>query len=178
MPTTSKILEDADADVGRILDALQQQGLAQNTLVIFISDNGGEWLSRNTPFSTGRLVVGGGLRVPAIIKWPGVLPAGAVSLQVAITMDLTATILAAAGVDAKGAKLEGIDLLPLLKGNTPPVERTLFWRIAMPERQQRAVRSANWKILIDGSQQLLFDVARDPGERNDLAAERPDWSGS
>lgn len=170
-----EILEDADADVGRILDALQQQGLAQNTLVIFISDNGGEWLSRNTPFFHRKdSLWEGGLRVPAIFKWPGVLPAGGVSSQVAITMDLTATILAAAGADAKGAKLEGIDLLPLLKGNTPPVERTLFWRIAMPERQQRAVRSANWKVLIDGSQQLLFDVARDPGERNDLAAERPD----
>jgi arylsulfatase A-like enzyme len=96
------------------------------------------------------------------------------SPQVAITMDLTATILAAAGADTSGARLEGIDLLPLLKGATPPIERTLFWRIATENRQQRAVRSANWKLLIDDGQQLLFDVTTDPGERNDLAAKRPD----
>ena len=170
-----EILEDADAGVGQILEAVQQQGIAQNTLVIFISDNGGEWLSRNAPFFHRKDTLWeGGLRVPAILKWPGRLPAGVVSSQVAITMDLTATVVAAASADAKGARFEGIDLLPLLNGTKPPVERTLFWRIAMTERQQRAVRSANWKVLIEGSQQLLFDLSNDPGERNDLAAKRPD----
>jgi arylsulfatase A-like enzyme len=169
-----QIVEDADAGVERILDALQQWALAQNTLVIFISDNGGEWLSRNAPFFHRKdSLWEGGLRVPAILKWPGVLPAGAVSPQVAITMDLTATILHAAGVDTNASRLEGINLLPLLKG-AAPLSRTLFWRIATTERQQRAVRSGEWKVLIDGGQQLLFDLSRDPGERNDLAAQHPD----
>ena len=169
------IVEDADAGVGRILDALEQQGLAQNTFIIFISDNGGEWLSRNAPFFHRKDTLWeGGIRVPAILKWPGMLSPGTSSSQVAITMDLTATMLAAAGADVSGLKLDGVDLLPLLKGVKPSLDRTLFWRIAMPERQQRAVRSANWKLLIDGSQQLLFEVASDPGERNDRAAQRPD----
>jgi arylsulfatase A-like enzyme len=170
-----EIVEDADADVGRILDALQQQGIAQKTLVIFISDNGGEWLSRNAPFFHRKdSLWEGGLRVPAIARWPAVLRAGAVSSQVAITMDLTATILRAAGTEMKSARLEGIDLLPLLQGTAPPLARTLFWRIVVPARQQHAVRSGNWKLLVDGGQQLLFDLSRDPGERNDLAAQHPD----
>jgi arylsulfatase A-like enzyme len=170
-----EILEDADADVGRILDALREHGIAQKTLVIFISDNGGEWLSRNAPFFHRKdSLWEGGLRVPALLRWPGILPAGVTSSQVAITMDLTATILRAAGADTRAARLEGIDLLPLLTGATPPTERTLFWRVATAERQQRAVRSGIWKVLIDGSQQFLFDVTSDPGERNDLSAKRPE----
>jgi arylsulfatase A-like enzyme len=112
--------------------------------------------------------------VPAILRWPGVLPAGRTSSQVAITMDLTATILHAAGADTRDARLEGIDLVPLLTGTSPAIDRTLFWRVSMATRQQRSVRSGDWKLLLDGTIQMLFDVRRDPGERNDLAAQRPD----
>ena len=169
------IVEDADEGVGRILDAIDRQQLAPNTLVIFISDNGGEWLSRNAPyFHRKDTLWEGGIRVPAILRWPGVLPPAATSNQVAMTMDLTATILKAAGADIRNAKLEGIDLLPLLAGRTVRVERTLFWRIAMKDRQQRAVRRGNWKLLLDGGLQMLFDVAQDPGERDDRAAAHPD----
>ena len=169
------IVEDADEGVGRILDAIDRRQLAQNTLVIFISDNGGEWLSRNAPyFHRKDTLWEGGIRVPAILRWPGVLPPAATSNQVAMTMDLTATILKAAGADIRNAKLEGIDLLPLLAGRTVRVERTLFWRVAMKDRQQRAVRRGNWKLLLDGGLQMLFDVAQDPGERDDRAAAHPD----
>ena len=169
------IVEDADEGIGRILDAIDRRQLAQNTLVIFISDNGGEWLSRNAPyFHRKDTLWEGGIRVPAILRWPGVLPPAATSNQVAMTMDLTATILKAAGADIRNAKLEGIDLLPLLAGRTVRVERTLFWRIAMKDRQQRAVRRGNWKLLLDGGLQMLFDVAQDPGERDDRAAAHPD----
>jgi arylsulfatase A-like enzyme len=112
--------------------------------------------------------------VPGILRWPGQLPAGKVSSQVAITMDLTRTILGAAGANVQGARLEGVDLLPLLKGTAPAIDRTLFWRAVYPGRQQRSVRSGRWKMLLDGSSQLLFDITRDPGERNDLAAKHPD----
>jgi len=169
------IVEDADEGVGRILDAIDRQRLTPNTLVIFISDNGGEWLSRNAPyFHRKDTLWEGGIRVPAILRWPGVLPSATTSNQVAITMDLTATILNAAGADVRNAKLEGVDLLPLLSGRTTRMERTLFWRIAIKDRQQRAVRSGNWKLLLDGGLQMLFDVAQDPGERDDRAAARPD----
>ena len=169
------IVEDADEGVGWILDAIDRQQLAPNTLVIFISDNGGEWLSRNAPyFHRKDTLWEGGIRVPAILRWPGVLPPATTSNQVAMTMDLTATILKAAGADVRNAKLEGIDLVPLLAGRTGRVERTLFWRIAMKDRQQRAVRSGNWKLLLDGGLQMLFDVVQDPGERDDRAAAHPD----
>ena len=170
-----EIVEDVDADIGRILVALRERGLERNTLVIFVSDNGGEWLSRNAPFFHRKDTLWeGGIRVPAILRWPGVVPAGRTSSQVAITMDLTATILAAAGAETRDAKLEGIDLLPLVRGTAPRASRTLFWRVVIPTRQQRAVRSGRWKLLLDGPQQMLFDVTRDPGERHDCAADRPD----
>lgn len=169
------IVEEADRNIGKILDTLEQRGLAQNTLVIFISDNGGEWLSRNAPFFHRKDTLWeGGVRVPGIVRWPSQLPAGKVSSQVAITMDLTRTILGIGGAAINDARLEGIDLLPLLKGSSPAVERTLFWRAVYPSRQQRSVRSGSWKLLLDGGQQLLFDLTRDPGERNDLAAQHPD----
>ena len=69
---------------------------------------------------------------------------------------------------------DGIDILPILRGKAPLLERSLFWRWATPNRQQRAVRYGQWKLLVDASQLLLFDLSVDPGERTDLAAQRPD----
>ena len=179
IPATRKdyvaMIERADAGVGEIAAALARLGLTNNTLVIFTNDNGGEWLSNNAPFFHRKDTLWeGGIRVPAIFRWPGHLPAGKTSPQAGLTMDLTATILAATktAVPAQ-AGLEGIDLVPLLAGNAP-LERTLFWRIAVPTRQQRAVRKGNWKLLVDGDDLLLFDLRADPGERRDLAAQRPD----
>jgi hypothetical protein len=70
--------------------------------------------------------------------------------------------------------LEGIDLLPILEGRSPPLERTLFWRITTEVRLQWAVRQGDWKVLIDGDDVLLFNLRADIGERNDLASQRPD----
>jgi len=171
-----KMLERADQGVGEILAALDHLGPTANTLVIFTNDNGGEWLSRNAPlYHRKGTLWEGGIRVPLILRWPGVLPAGRSSAQVAITMDLTATILVAtATVTPPDYRPDGIDLLPMLKAGGSIRERTLVWRIARPGRQQHAVRSGNWKLLIDGGQLLLFDLAEDPGERSDLAARHPD----
>ena len=171
------MLERADRGVGDILKTLEARGLAANTLVIFTNDNGGEWLSRNAPlFHRKDTLWEGGIRVPAILRWPGKLPAGKTSSQVGMTMDLTASILSATGTRVPGeARLEGIDLLPSLGGPGPTVERTLFWRnAAAPGRLQRAVRRGNWKLLIDGDDLLLFELSKDIGERNDLAMTRPD----
>ena len=169
-----KILERADQGVGLILDTLKRLGLAQNTLVIFTNDNGGEWLSRNAPlFHRKDTLWEGGIRVPAIVRWPGRVPAGKVSSQVGITMDLTMSILSATGTPVPPeARLEGINLLPILEGKAPNAERTLFWRINTNARQQRAVRQGDWKLLLDGDDVLVFNLARDIGERNDLAKER------
>jgi arylsulfatase A-like enzyme len=92
-----------------------------------------------------------------------------------MTMDVAASILAATSTSAPDTyRPDGIDILPILRGTTPPRERRVFWRVANPGRQQRAVRSGNWKLLVDGGQLLLYDLAKDPGERNDLAAGHPE----
>lgn len=178
------ILERADKGVGRILAALDRLELTPDTLVIFTSDNGGEWLSRNAPlFHRKSSLWEGGIRVPLLMRWPARLKAGVTSSQVGITMDLTASILAAAGAKAPASyRPEGIDLIgPLQRGAT--VERTLFWRMPVPPGTpqppgvpagtplltQRAVRRGNWKYVDDRGQYFLFDLSKDPGERHDLA---------
>jgi arylsulfatase A-like enzyme len=170
------MLERADAGVGQILAKLDELKIANNTLVIFTNDNGGEWLSRNAPlFHRKGTLWEGGIRVPTIFRWPGKLPANKVSDQVGITMDLTASILAATNaVVPVDAGLEGINLIPILAGQAETIERTLFWRVNVPTRQQRAVRSGDWKLLNDAGALLLYDLAADIGERNDLAGSRSD----
>lgn len=123
-----KIVERADRGVGDILRALDSLGLASNTIVIFTNDNGGEWLSRNEPlFHNKSSLWEGGIRVPAIIRWPGHIPANTVSGQVAMTMDLTASILAATKTTVPPeTALDGMDVFSVLERRTPPVERTLF----------------------------------------------------
>lgn len=169
------MLERADQGVGRILAALDKSGLRRNTIVIFTNDNGGEWLSRNTPlFHHKGSVWEGGIRVPAIIRWPGRIPAGRVSGQVGITMDLTASILAATGMTVPpDVRLEGLNLLPVLEGRAAEIERTLFWRV-VGARPQQAVRSGEWKLLMDGGRAMLFNLRGDIGERNNLIGQRPD----
>src|SRR5688572_31276764 len=152
------ILERADQGVGKILAALTARGLDRNTLVVFMNDNGGEWLSRNAPlFHRKDSVWEGGVRVPAIMRWPARIPAGRTTPQVGIVMDVTATLLAAGGVTVPAeARPDGIDLLPILEGRAQPVERTLFFRNAAGGRQQRAVRRGNWKLLVDGPNTFLL----------------------
>ena len=169
------MLERADQGIGRILEALTKSGLRANTIVIFTNDNGGEWLSRNTPlFHHKGSVWEGGIRVPAIIRWPGRIRAGRVSGQVGMTMDLTASILAATGTAVPpAAGHEGINLLPVLEGRAQEIERTLFWRVTGP-RIQQAVRSGEWKLLMDGGRAMLFNLRTDVGERNNLIGQRSD----
>ena len=168
------IMEDFDREIGKALDALRERGLEGSTLVDLTSDNGGEWLSRNDPFFHRKDTVWeGGLRVPALVRWPGVVPSGRVTPQVGITMDLTATLLSLAGVSRQDLKLEGIDLMPALTAGTT-TERTLFWRVTRPpDLRQRAVRQGDYKFVEDAGLRFLFDVGSDSGERHDLAARDP-----
>jgi arylsulfatase A-like enzyme len=170
------MVERVDYSVGLILQTLEQQGLAANTIVIFTNDNGGEWLADGGPlFNRKTTVWEGGIRVPALIRWPGRIPAGTVSAQVGITMDLTASFLAVAGAEIPAdAQLEGINLFPILEGRAPEVERTLFWRSTSYNYQQRAVRSGDWKLVVDGGSVFVYNISEDIGERNDLARSRQD----
>ncbi len=166
------MLERADTGVGQILQTLAKLGIERNTLVIFTNDNGGEWLSRNTPLSNRKGTLWeGGIRVPAIFRWPGRLPAGRTSSQPGIFMDLTASILAATSTPVPPeARLEGMNLLPILSGQAAPAERTFFWRT----QTQKAVRRGDWKLLVQGNAAYLFNLRADVGEHTDLARERID----
>lgn len=168
------MVEAVDAAVGHILGTLDKHQLADNTLVIFTDDNGGERLSDNGPFLLRKATLWeGGIRVPCIVRWPGKLPAGKVHDGPAITMDLTATALAACQVaQPKDRTLDGIDLLPILTGKSASPERAFFWRIDRPDRKQKAVRKGNWKHVRDGNLELLFDLAKE-GEHKDLAYQNP-----
>jgi arylsulfatase A-like enzyme len=171
------MLERADQGIGRILQVLRQRGLERNTLVIYMQDNGGEWLSRNAPlFHRKGTVWEGGIRVPAIFRWPARLPAGRVSNQVGIVQDVTASILAATGTAIPAdARPDGINLLPMLEGRSPLVERTLFFRFPIGGTvRQLAVRQGSWKLLVDGAKTFVFDLSKDIGERTDLASQRQD----
>jgi len=169
----ARMLEAMDAGIGRILAALDRRNLSRDTLVIFTNDNGGERLSRNAPlFHRKGTLWEGGIRVPYLLRWPGTAPAGKVSAQMTITMDLTATILAAAGVEPR-RPLDGINLLPIWQGRAPLTERAFYWRINSPDRRQKAVRRGDWKYVVDGSIEMLFDLRRDVGERTDLSYRRP-----
>ena len=169
------MVERMDAGIGLILDTLERRRLAENTLVIYTHAHGGESLSRNEPFFHGfGTLWEGGIHVPCLIRWPGQLPAGMVSAQPAIIMDLTATILTAAGVDSTVTRrLDGINLLPILSGDTPEIERQFYWRLDHSGRLQKAVRKGKWKYVIDEWNELLFDLETDPSERRDLSYRHP-----
>jgi arylsulfatase A-like enzyme len=166
------MMKRMDAGIGRVLKALERAKLDRDTLVIFTSDNGGERYSYNWPFSFQKMYLNeGGTRVPAIARWPGVIPAGRVTDQAAITMDWTATILGVAGAAADPSfPLDGENLMPVCSGQRAPYDRTLFWRI----RGFDAARVGSWKYLRDRSGEHLFDLANDPGEKADMRTTHAD----
>ena len=173
LATYAAMVTRLDYQVGRILDVLAASGQADNTIVVFTSDNGGERFSTTWPF-TGRKteLLEGGLRIPAIVRWPGVTTAGSTSDAQVISMDWLPTFLAAAGAVPDAAhKPDGIDIRPALLGGTLP-ERTLFWRYK--NHGQQAARSGKWKYLKIGEQSFLFDVVADPMERANLKAREPE----
>ena len=144
--------------------------------MVLSSDNGGERLSDNRPLTHKKSTLWeGGIRVPCLMRWPARLPQGSVVEQSVITMDLSAMFAAIAGAaPPPGAAFDGIDLLPTLTGKTLPQERTLFWRIDRPARQQKAGRHGDWKYLQDGNVEMLFNLRHDVSERNALYRHHPD----
>jgi len=166
------MMQNLDADVGRVLAALKRAGRERDTLVIFTSDNGGERYSYNWPFSGEKFDLNeGGTRVPAIARWPGVIAANATTDQPAVTMDWTATILAVAAAAADPRyPLDGESLVPALRGERAVRERALFWRT----RTRGAARIGDWKYLDDAGAEHLFDLRVDPGEKAELKAKHPD----
>lgn len=167
----AEMMKSLDDGVGNVLGALKAAGLDRNTIVIFTSDNGGERFSYNWPFTGQKLNVReGGIRVPGIIRWPGVAAAGATSDQPVITMDWTATMIAAAGAkpDAK-YPLDGEDIKTVISGKRPLYDRTFFWRT----RTQGAVRIGEWKYIREVGNEFLFDLSIDEREQANFKKAEP-----
>jgi arylsulfatase A-like enzyme len=179
------MVEQLDAGVGRVLRALDERKLADNTLVVFTSDNGPSaepvaYGPEGAEYSNGPLqgykfsTHEGGIRVPFLARWPGRIPAGTVRDTPAITMDLLPTLLAAAGVaPAAGHEIHGTSILPLLtRGEAPRrAQPSLHWE----NQHNAAVLAGEWKLVhpFYGAPKL-FRVAGDPAETRDLAARHPE----
>ena len=172
--TYRRMIHHMDEGIGWLLDALRREGLAEDTLVVFTSDNGGERFSDSWPLVGGKMdLTEGGIRVPWIAHWPAAIPAGSVSAQQCMTMDWSATLLdLGGGTPDPGYPLDGVSLAPVLRDPTRTFERPLYWR--MSHRQQRAVRIGDWKYLKVDDNEYLFDLAADERERANLARRQPE----
>jgi arylsulfatase A-like enzyme len=166
--TYQRMIEAMDAQIGRVLEALDTNRLTENTIVIFTSDNGGERFADTWPFTGKKTeLLEGGLRIPMVIAWPARIAPGRTSDQVAISMDWLPTLLAAAGAAPDpDYPPDGMNLLPALTGNAATVDRKLFWRYKA--NCQRAARVGNYKFLKILDNTYLFNVVEDPLERGNL----------
>lgn len=163
---------DMDEAIGDVLSTLEKRGLAENTLVVFQSDNGGGGPCDNAPLRGGKSQMWeGGLRVPFIARWPGRIPAGTVTDAFLTSLDLFPTFLAVAGAESpRGVVLDGFNMLPVLQGKTRSVRNEMFWE----RRGDRAARVGSLKWVETGKGGGLFDLSQDVGEKHDLSSERPE----
>jgi arylsulfatase A-like enzyme len=187
-PIYAAMVHSMDQAVGGVVDALEHNGIADNTVIVFTSDNGGltqrygklDGFTDNHPLRRGKgSAYEGGVRVPTIVKWPGVTPTGTSCGEPIIGIDFYPTLLEISGV--KGARdhnqsVDGVSLVPLLKNPTTQLNRdAIYWHYphyhAGGDGPYSAVRAGNWRLVQfheDGSE-ALFNLARDIGEQNDLA---------
>jgi len=191
------MMASLDENVGRVLAKLRETNLEENTLVFFLSDNGGptgrarpqpdadfeygQNTSKNDPCRgvKGDLLEGG-IRVPFMVQWKGRIPAGKTYDHPVLSLDILPTALAAAGVEPQaGWKLDGANLLPLLTGEDPAApHETLYWRFRFPPAQPAlhrwAIRQGDWKLVKNGREPVsLYNLASDIGETNNVAVEQP-----
>ncbi len=177
------LIEHMDAGIGKVLEALRSTGMAENTLVVFTSDNGGQLNvgANNGPLRDGKQsVYEGGLRVPTVAVWPGRIAPGSCSERLLLTMDLYPTLAAAAGVRLEH-EIDGVDFLPTLLGKEqPPLSRDVFFsrregNLRYGGKTIEAVRRGRWKLLQNSpfAPQELYDLEADPLEANDLSKKQP-----
>lgn len=164
-----------DRGVGRVMQALRDNGIDDNTLVIFVSDNGGAWYTGladiNAPYRGWKSTFfEGGIRTPYFVRWPNGLPRGAHVTGPASHMDIFATAAAVAGAPEQ-PQVDGVNLLPYLRGEAQP-SRTIFWRSG----PYRVVRDGDWKLQVSETPNRvwLFNLASDPTEQHDLSAQQPE----
>lgn len=176
--TYVSMVERMDHGIGEVLARLDALELRERTLVVFTSDNGGSTYSRNAPLQGEKSTLWeGGIRVPCIARFPGVIQAGSLSDQIGITMDWTSTFLRLAGIAPDATGEDGVDLMPILKGGGDTVERSLFWRRKIGPRRKgfeegRTVRQGKWKYTESAeSPPALYDLSSDIGETTNLISE-------
>ena len=184
------MIASLDESVGRVLAKLDQAGLTQDTVVVFTSDNGGyinpyggENVTSNYPLRSGKgSLYEGGVRVPLIVRWPGVTPAGATCTAQAISTDLHATVLDAGGLKGSEAYRRGVDaasLVPLLRDPRGKLEREALYfhypHYYATTTPVGAVRAGDWKLVeyFEDRRVELYDLSNDLGESNDLARKSP-----
>lgn len=196
-PVYAAMVASLDQSVGRVLDHLETLEIADNTLVVFTSDNGGltqrygkhDGFTENLPLRRGKgSAYEGGVRVPAIVRWPGVTPAGSVCETPIITTDYYPTLLDIAG--AKGdaqhnASVDGVSLTGVLRDPAMDLERDLFWHYPHYHAggdgpysaiRSSAIRSGNWRLIEfhESGALELYDLEKDPGEQRNMVSERGD----
>jgi arylsulfatase A len=161
-----------DAAIGDVLDRLDEYGLADTTIVVFFSDNGGSGAADNRPLRGGKSqVFEGGVRVCCLVRYPPCIPAGSVNDQFLTTLEMFPTLLNLAGVKPpEDVVLDGFDMLPVLSGDRPSPRQSMFWK-----RQDReAARVGRWKWVNNGGEKFLFDLSQDVGEKKNLIDALPD----
>jgi len=173
--TFAAMLSAMDDAIGKVLDTVRKNDLENDTLIIYLSDNGGptaSTTSRNDPLRGFKgQVYEGGHRIPYMMQWKGHLPAGKVYTKSVISLDIAPTALAAVGAEPKDAKFDGVNLLPFLTSDSGTPHEALYWRFG----SQHAIRKGDWKLLATGGGVTeLYNLADDLSEKTDLASQKPD----
>jgi arylsulfatase A-like enzyme len=161
-----------DEAIGNVLDQLRKSGELDNTLVVFFADNGGSGNGGNAPLRGQKSTMWeGGLRSPLIVSWPGKLPSGQITDEFLTSLEILPTLAKAAGASPpSGVKLDGFDMLPVLRGEQPSPRTEMFWQ----RRGDKAARVDNWKWVESSKGGGLFDLSSDLEEEQDLSQSRPD----
>ncbi len=172
--TYGAMVKQMDLNIGKILKEIDRLGIAKNTVVVFTSDNGGERFSDTWPFTGKKTeLLEGGLRIPAIVRWPGQIRAGSTSNQVCMNMDWMPTFVSMAGGKIDPAfPTDGMDMTAALTKNAAPVSRKVYWRYRA--NAQHAMRDGDMKWLKINDNQFLFNVVVDPLERANLRFKQPE----
>lgn len=190
-PIYAAMVASLDQSVGRVLERLDRHGITDNTLVAFTSDNGGltqrygkhDGFTENLPLRRGKgSAYEGGVRVPTIVRWPGVTAAGSVCDEPIMTIDYYPTLLevtSVTGNELHNASVDGRSITPLLRDATSTLGRDLYWHYphyhAGGDSPYSAIRSGDWRLVEfhEDDRVELYDLAEDLGEQHDLAATKP-----
>jgi arylsulfatase A len=197
LPAYYGSIENMDIAIGHLLKKLEQMGEAENTFIVFMSDNGSYRWSSNGVFKAGKTKLWeGGIRVPGIIKWPEYIAPGSQELTPAGVVDILPTIAEIAGATLPDKTIDGVSLVPLFKGEALQRNKPLYWFYS-PSRPAVAIRQGDWNMVADPVMDIptdnmfqeawigmvketeltnfrLYNLRQDPGQQNDLAKQHPD----